>query len=180
MLVSEELAGSAVAALNLIEDEHRAVLVALLAQAVQKLVGGNLHTAHALNAFNNHSANVVGSQLAAHCLEVVERQEGDVTVIVHRSHNLGVVGSLNCQRGAAVERLVEGNNAATSVIERRQLQRILVGFSARIDEEQLIIVVAARFAKFVSQALLQAINHRVAVEHQVLGLVLECLYVMRM
>ena len=103
-----------------------------------------------------------------------------MAVIVDWSHYLGIVGGLNGKRSASVECLIEGYHAAASVVERCQFQRIFVGLCARIDEEQLIIVISAGFAEQVGKALLQTIDYRIAVEHQILGLMLECLHIVRM
>ena len=172
VLMSEEFARTAVAALYFVENEHGVVLITLAAQCLEEVVSWYLHAAHALNAFHYHSAHIAGCQFAGYGVYVVERKEGYMAVIVDWSHYLGIVGGLNGKRSASVECLIEGYHAATSVVERCQFQRILIGFGARIDEKQLIIVVAARLAEQVSQALLQTIDHRVAVEHEVLGLML--------
>ena len=103
-----------------------------------------------------------------------------MTVIVDRSHYFGIVGGLYGKRSASVECLVEGYHTATSIVERCQFKRIFVSLGARIDEEQLIIVVSTGFAKQVGKALLQAIDYRVAVEHQIFGLMLESLHIVRM
>ena len=67
VLVGEELAGTSVAALNLVEDEHRVVAGAGLACGVHELVGGQLDASHALYALDDDGADVALVNLGRQC-----------------------------------------------------------------------------------------------------------------
>ena len=147
ILVGKEAARAAIARLNLIENEHGAVSVTLLAKLLQEVVGRNLHTAYTLNALNNHRSHIVVGKLAAHGLNVAKRHEGDNVVVVDGRHNLAVVGSLHSKRSTAMECLAECHHAATPGVECSELQSILISLGTRVDEKELIIVVARNAAE---------------------------------
>ena len=79
-----------------------------------------------------------------------------------------------------MESLLSGEHAAASRMERGEFEGILVGFSTTVDEEQLIVIVAAEAAEPFCQLLLQTINNRIAVEAQLTDLTADSLNIMRM
>ena len=90
-----------------------------------------------------------------------------------------IVRHLYSQGGTSVEGLVEADEARPSVVEGGQFQRVLVGFGAAVDEEQLIVVVAADLAQAFGQLLLQLVDDRVGVEAQRGHLLADHLHVVR-
>ena len=124
------------------------------AQGVHELVRRQLYAAHALYAFDDHRADISLGELGPHGLHVVQGKVGHVPAIVHRSDDLGIVGRLHRQRGTPVEGLPEGDDARAPVMERGQLQGILVGLGAAVDEEQGVVVVAACLSQARGQFLL--------------------------
>ena len=180
VLVGEELAAAAVSALDFVEDEDGARRRALLPQCLHEGRVGHLDAAHALDSFNNHGADVALAKLGAHGFRVVQGQVGDVSAGIDRGDDFRVVRHLHGQGCASVEGLGEADDACPPVVEGGQLQRILVGFRAAVDEEQLIVVVAARLAQPFGQLHLQFVDDRVGVEAQHGHLLADHLHIVRM
>ena len=65
-------------------------------------------------------------------------------------------------------------------MEPGQLEGVLVGLSATVDEEELVVVVARHAAQPVGDLLLQAIDDTVGIEAQVAELALQHLHIMGM
>ena len=74
------------------------------------------------------------------------------------------------ERRAAVESVAGGQHAGAAGVERGELQRVLVGFGTRVDEEQLVVVIAADRTQTARQLPLKVVNHRVGIEAQRGGL----------
>ena len=93
-----------------------------------------------------------------------------MVVIVDRSNNLGVVGYLDSQRCASVESLMGRQHAGVAVMERSQLQRILVGLGTAVHQEQLVVLIARDTSQSLCQLRLQSVLHRVGIEANLLKL----------
>ena len=145
-LVCEELTATAISALYLIANEECAVALAGCLKTLCKLGGGHAYAAHALYALKNHGCHVALVELLLPRLKVVEGQVGNMSAVVDGRYDLRVVCHLHRQRCATVERLLCRQHARAAGLERGELQRVLVGLGTRVDEEQLIVVVAARLA----------------------------------
>ena len=91
----------------------------------------------------------------------------------------GVVGGFYGQRRAPVERLGRREHAGAPVGKRGQLQRVLVSLRPAVDEEQLVVLIAAGAAQPLGQLGLQGVHNRVAVEAQATQLRGHHLHVMR-
>ena len=89
---------------------------------------------------------------------------------VNGCYNLGIISHLDSQRGAAVERLVDGKDALAAVLERGELEGILVSLSSGVNKKQLIVVVTADSAKAFGKLNLQFIDDRIAVKAKVIEL----------
>ncbi len=76
-----------------------------------------------------------------------------------------------------MESLAECDDTLFAGVERRQLHGVFIGLGARVDEKQLVVVVATGLAELLCQTLLKAVDDGIAVEHQVLGLVLQRFHV---
>ena len=169
-LVGEELARTAVAALYLVADEHCAVLLAGCLKPFCEGFVNHLYAAHALYALNDAGANVALGEFGLPCGEVVYGQVGYVVVGVYGCYNLRIVGGFDGKRCASVERLLGRKHARASRLERSQLQRVLVGLGSAVYEEQLVVVVAAQFAKPFGKLTLKVVDYRVAVKAEFAGL----------
>ena len=178
-LMRKEFSRTAVTALYLVEDEHHAGFAGQLAQLLHKFRGRNLDAAHALNAFYDHGCHIAFGNFRPHGFNVAKWHDGYVGCGIHGCLYLGIVGGFHRERGASVECLAEGYHAWLSGVKRCQFHRILVGFGSGVDEKQLIVGVAANAAQFFCQFHLQAIHHRIAVKHQLLGLAFEGFHVVR-
>ena len=77
---------------------------------------------------------------------------------VDGGNDLGIGCSLNSQRGAAMEGFFQRQHAGAAIMERRELEGILVGLSAGVDKKQAVVVIAAEPAKTASELLLQRID----------------------
>ena len=93
-LVGKEASAAAVAALNLIGDEHGTIFVAELLKTLGKLLTHELDAAHALDALNDAGADIALGQFLTPGLQVVEGQIGGVAVGVDGGDDLRVVGHL--------------------------------------------------------------------------------------
>ena len=180
VLMREELAAAAIAALYLVADKDGVVLIAKFAKRLQEVGTDHADAAHALNAFEDAGTGVALLYLAFPSIYVVERQVGDVSIGIDWSDNLGVVRCLHSQRGAAVESFLKGKDAGASVIEGCQFQGILVGLSSAVDKEKAVVLVAASLAQALGELFLQRVLHGVAVEAQPCYLLTDSLHVMRM
>ena len=133
--MGEEAARAPVATLDLVGDEHGAVAAACLGEALCELLGCQLYAAHTLYALQDDGADVALVKLGLPGREVVEGEVGDVAVGVDGRDDLGVVGDLHGEAGAAVEGLGGAEHACAAVGEAGQLQGVLVGLGAAVDEE---------------------------------------------
>ena len=161
ILMREELSAASVTRLNFVEDEYGTGLVAFLSQSIGKLLCESLDSANALDALHYHGADVTLGQFRLQSFAVVQRKESHMTVIVYRSHNLRIVCHLHGQRCTSVERFRKRNHAGATVVERSQLQSVLVRLGTGVYEEELIIVVSAHRAQASGQFLLQSVDDRV-------------------
>ena len=164
VLVGKEAARASVAALDFVADEERAVGVAGASQPLQELGRGHADAAHALDALHDDGRHVALGQFGLEGGEVIEGQEGHVARVVDGSHDARVVGGLDGERGAAVESLLGGQHAAAARDERGQLQRVLVGLRAGVDEEELVVGIAREAAETFGELLLEAVDDGVGVE----------------
>ena len=146
---------TSVAALDLVADEHRVVAIAEDAELLQELLAHHADAAHALNTLDDDGAHVALLQLGLPRLDVVDGQVSDVPVVIDGRDDLGVVGHLDRQRGASVEGFLHREHAGSAVVEGCQLHGILIGLSARVDEEQLVVLIARRLAETGCQLLLE-------------------------
>ena len=165
-LVGKELTAAAVATLYLVADEDGAVAVASLEQTLGKLGCSHIQSAHALDALDDAGSHVALGEFGFPCLQVVEGQEGGMSVGIDGGIVFGDVGHLDGERGAAVEGLAGSEHAGASGLERCQLERVLIGFGARVDKEEAVVVIPAGFAETLGELLLQSVDDRVAVEPQ--------------
>ena len=164
--MGKELAAAAISRLYLIDDEHGGGVGTYLTQLTQEFVRGQLYAANALYALDDHGAHIAPGQLATHGLDVVEREIDDLESVIYRRNDFGVVGHIHGGRSTAVERVRKRDDFLLSRVERGQLQGILIGFGARIDEEEAVIVVTRRTAQLLGQLGLQLVDHRIGIEGQ--------------
>ena len=148
--MGKELAAAAISRLYLIDDEHGGGVGTYLAQLTQEIVRGQLYAANALYALDDHGAHIAPGQLATHGLDVVEGKIDDLESVIYRRNDFGIVGHIHGGRRTAVER-----------VRKRD-----VGFGARIDEEEAVIVVTRRTAQLLGQLGLQLVDHRIGIEGQ--------------
>ena len=179
-LVGEELSRAPVATLYLVAYQYRVVLSAELLQPAGKLFGCQLDAADALYALEDDGTHVALLQLALPCRQVVYWQVGYVAIIVDGGYNLGVVGGLDGQRCTAMEGFLERQHTGAAIAERCQLEGVFVGLGTAVDEEQLVVVVAADASQPAGQLGLQRVDHGVGVEPDALQLLRHPLDVVRM
>ena len=90
-----------------------------------------------------------------------------------------VVRSCYRARSTAVKRASKRHHAGFAGVEGGQLQRILIGLSPRVAQKQRVILVARYLTQLVGQLRLNRNLHRVGVETDVLQLLRQALYVVR-
>ena len=100
-----------------------------------------MDTAHA-----DSGSHIALGQFRAESFEVVQRKEGRVSVGVDGSRYLRIVRHFDGERRAAVEGVACGQHTAAARVERRQFQRVLIGFGAGVNEKELVVIVAAQRA----------------------------------
>ena len=179
-LMGEKLAAAPISALYLVADEDGAILLAGLLQTLGKLGRGHVDTAHALDALQDAGAYVALGQFALPSLQVIQGKERHVAVVVDGCHNLRIVGYLYRQRGASVKCFFGRQHTLSPVGERGEFQTVLVGFGARVDKKQLVVVVTADASQSVGQLLLERVDDRVGVETQARSLLCQALDIVRM
>ena len=153
--------------------------MASLLQSLCKLGSEHVAAAHTLYALHDAGTHVTLLQLALPCIEVVDGEVCHMPVGIDGSDDLGVLGGLHSQRCASVERFLCRQDACSPVGERGELHGILIGFGARVDEEELVILVAACLAQPLCQLFLKAVDDRVAVEAKPGQLLLQHLHIVR-
>ena len=78
-----------------------------------------------------------------------------------------------------MESLLGRKHTRAPIVERCQLEAILVGFSSAIDEKKLVVVVSANVAQSLSETYLEGIDDRIAIESQLFKLVSHLFDIMR-
>ena len=114
ILMGKETTRATISRLNFIENKHSSVTVTLLAKHAQEVIVGDADSAHTLNTLDYNGTDIALGKLATHCVDIIQRKECHMTVVVDRCHNLGIVGNLNRCRSAAVERLAECDDTRLS------------------------------------------------------------------
>ena len=145
--MSEEFTATPVSALNFIENQDRSCFAASFAEFLHKFGGWYLDTAYPLYSFNDNSTCVSFRQFLFHRFNIVEREIGDMTVIVDRSDNGRIVSRFYRQRRPSVKRLIERYDFGTSVIEGSQLQSVFVRFGSTVNQEQAVVFVTGNLAQ---------------------------------
>ena len=155
-IVRKKAAAAAVPALDAIGDVHRAVRRTQRADFFQKRLAGHMDTAHALNAFHNYRRNIFAllPESGFQRLDVVVRQKNDAVGLVDRRYDFRIVGSGHGQGGASVKSLFKSYYFFSAGVKRRQFERILVGFGARIAEKKVVVVFAGESAQRIGEFLL--------------------------
>ena len=82
--MGEEPAAAAVAALNLVKNQHHAGLLGDLTKVSHELVIRDDDTADPLDAFNDYSGDIALGKFCSHRLYVIQRQESDIVMRVER------------------------------------------------------------------------------------------------
>ena len=78
-----------------------------------------------------------------------------------------------------MERLLAREDAhGLWILERRQLQGVLVGLGTTVDEKQLVVLVAADASQSLGHLLLQFVDDGVGVEPNLLQLLRHLIYIM--
>ena len=178
--MGEELARPAAARLDFVQHQHRSGPVAEGAQLLQEAVGGQLNARNTLDAFDDDGGIRLRSQLFFSRFQVAKRDEGDVGGGIERGADLGIVRRGHGAGRAAVEGAAEGQNLGAAGLEGRQLEGVLIGLGSAVAQEQVIAVIAADPAQFGRQGILEAVLHGIGVEPQLLELLLDGRYILRM
>ena len=95
MLVSEEFTRAAIARLYFVQNQDGIRIGAYLTQFLQEPGIRNANSPYTLNTFYYHSAYISFCQLCFKCINVVQRQEGNVPIAVHRGRNRRIIGHFN-------------------------------------------------------------------------------------
>ena len=169
-LMGKELAASSVTALDLVADQHGTVALAGISQALSELWRGHLDAAHTLDALEDDGSDTTLRQFTHPRLQVVQRQETGMVVIVDGGDDLWVVRHLDGQTRPSVECFLAREHTGVARLERSQFQGVLVGLGTGVDEKQLVVVVATYLSQSLSQFHLQFVNHGVRIEPDVLQL----------
>ncbi len=142
--MGKELAGAAVAALDLVENQQEAVLVAQIAQALQALIGDNADAAFTLHRFDQNAGGfrsdgrldrfVIGKR---NLIEALDPGAEAIKIFVLAAGGDG-------RQGAAVKGALEGDQpkalgcAGHGMIAPRRLDGAFHGLGAGIGEKHLV------------------------------------------
>ncbi len=163
VVAGEPVTGAAEAALNLVGDEHSAVVAAPLRKPWQKAVRWHDEATLALNRFDDHRRHLVLAHLHVHQrFELSERLVRDVLGIARPAVGVGhrhavdvgregpepmLVGHVfggerHGQVGAAVVGVVEAHHGGASGGHARDLDGVLDRLGARVEQGRLLGVIA--------------------------------------
>jgi len=144
MFIGVELARARDAALNLIEDEHQAVLIADFAQALEEFGRRRPDAAFALNRFNEKPRSMIVDE-RARGVEIVERRIGETgQQRFEPDAHFVLIGRANRAERAAMKCVVKGDQLLAlgvtvgEMITARGLDRALDRFGTRIGEEHCV------------------------------------------
>ncbi len=139
--VGEQLADPAHAALDLVEDQQRVVLVAQLARPFQVGLLRRQHAALALDRFQHHGAGLVGDRRRQR-FQVVVGNVGDTLELGPEAIGiLRLAADVDGEQGAPVEAVAGGDDLvllrAVDIVgvAASQLEGRLVGLGAGVGEE---------------------------------------------
>lgn len=180
ILMCEEFSTSAIAALDFVADKDGVVLVADCAESLQELWADHADASDTLNALDDAGTYIALLNLCCPSSEVVEGKVSDVPVGIDRRDDFRISRSFHSKARAAVESLFEGQDASAAIVERCQFHGVLVGFSTRVDEEELVVLITAGFAESFGKLFLQWVLHGVGIEAEFVGLLCESLHIVRM
>ena len=79
-----------------------------------------------------------------------------------------------------MEGVARRQHARPAVVEAGQLECILIGLGAAVDEEELVVVVAADLTQSLGQLLLQAVDDAVGIEAKLIELLRNALCIVGM
>ncbi len=146
--VRKERPGAAHAALDLVEDQERAVLVAQPARRLQELPRARDHSAFALHRLEDHRADIVAALVAERGFERGDVVVGDVSeaggIGAEAGRVLRLAAGCHGEERAAMERVQRRDHAdlfgSVPVVGEapRELQRGLVRLGAGIAEEHAL------------------------------------------
>ena len=149
VLKGKELAGSAHAGLNLVNQQQPVLLPAQLLQLLYIFLIQRKDTALALNQLHHDGADIV-PRLGLQVLKIVGCSiaealgEGEEIIVEHI-----LAGSLQGSDGPAVEGLLQGNDSGSPLavfieaVLSGQLDHALIGFTAAVGKEDLVHTGAA-------------------------------------
>src|SRR5690606_3443008 len=144
VLKGEELAGATDAALHLVEHEQEVVLVAERAQALQKLGGGRIDAALALNGLDEDRGGLVVDQRleGGEVVELAEREaghEGTETLLdfflrgrAHAAEGATVEGAFGADDFVALALFAAG---LAHAVEPGELEQAFVGLGTAVAKE---------------------------------------------
>ena len=142
-LVGKELTRTTIATLYLVANQRHTEAFAGVGQVLGKLRRRHLNASDTLDALQDDGTDAATRHLTYPRLDVVQRQKTHVVVVIQRSNNLRIVCHLDGQRRTTMESLFTTQDACSlRILERCQLQSILVGLGTTVNQEQLIVVIA--------------------------------------
>ncbi len=180
ILMCEEFSTSAIATLDFVADKDSVVIVADSAESLKEFRADHADATDTLNALDDAGTHIALLNLCRPSSEVVEGKVSDVPIGIDRRNDFRISRCFHSEAGAAVESLFEGQDASAAIVERCQFHGVLVGFSSRVDEEELIVLITAGFAESFGKLLLQRVLHGVGIEAEFVGLLCESLHIVRM
>ena len=164
-LVGKELSASSVTALYLVANQRSTKTLAGISQLLGEIGGSHLDSTYTLDAFQDDRCHTTTRQFANPRLNVVQRKKAYMVIVVDGSYNLWIIGHLDSQRRTSVESMLTRQDAlGRGILERCQLQGILVGLSSAVDEKQLIVFITTDLAQSLCQLLLQLVDHRIGIK----------------
>src|SRR5690606_40946299 len=119
-------------ALNLIRDEYRAVSCRATPDCLRKPVRSDANAANALNTLHNDRGNLRSEALKCvfQCFDIVKRKAKDIRSFIDRCYDRWIVRRCNRERCSSVKGSSEGDDFFATIMERSELEGILVGLRA--------------------------------------------------
>ena len=178
-LMGEESTSASVATLDLIEDENRAMSMAEGEEVLEELIVGDIDTAATLDALDDDGRNIVFLNVLGDGGDVVQLSPKNLVLEVERGVDFRIVGDGNSSAGTAVEAVAESDDLATTSMERREFEAVLVGLGSAVADEEAIFREPAQLANLLGESRLEGIDDAIGIEGDVVELVGYRLYVAR-
>ena len=142
ILMCEELAGTAITRLDFVQNQADLIFGTELPQSLHEFDIGYIDARYSLDAFDDDRTDFARGKGLPCGFQVAPRQPYHMVRGIDRCLDAGIVGHRNGTVRPSVEGALECSHLLPAVMERCQLDGILVGFRTGIAEEKPVVGIA--------------------------------------